>query len=724
MKVKFIPLLCILALLISSAALNVFADTKEESKPHDLQAELLGYMGIADNSSAALYVDVKTANIMLIDKQTGHKWTAFPENVNTADADKFSSIIGVTYTADDGIEATVQAPSRETGFEIKKIKNGIKTIFSFQSENTGFSVPITVTLKDSYIEISIVYSEVTEKGKSKITDIELLPNLMYGSNEQDGYIFIPDGSGAVINYSDSVSRKDTYSAHIYGSDPCQDIISPVITDAKKALLPVYGAVKDNSALFAVITSGDVYADINAEMAENALTVCSKYVYREHDLTGIQSSSGGERTLNIIQSAPIVVQPTVRLYMLSGDNANYSGMARTYRDFLVETKVLGNKTDGAVPAVSVMAFGAVPQKKVILGIPVTLVKKITDFNDLTALYKALTESGGEAPSFFLYGFLSGGYGAKTVIREKYISKLGGNKGYNSFKKLAGADNVYTVYNTERSYGRSFDFFRFKDYMSSLNQTVVKQHYRRPSDGQWNTDQGSWFFYSVQYQQKLLKKLLKQVPKGSGIVLEHYGEELLSDFSSDRGVTRGAYLNSITKAMENIKKSNISIALESGNACIAGVADELYGIPLESSGFSIESYSVPFYAMVFHSYIKLSSEPVNFESKTGAYALKAFEQGVSATYAVTGCDPYELKNTRLNFLYNSKTDSLLNNMTSYTADYKEIHSTLANQAISDHKYIGDLSVTEYENGWRIVCNYSDEEIVFENQNIAPLDYKIFK
>ncbi len=722
MKTKIFSILLVLTIIFGAFTLTAPAVSAEETDviPESAAFNSSGLMEIASNSSSTLYVDLDNANFVFYDKKSDTPWYAFPKSADST----FSSIIKVNYYSADGVGAVVTAPSRESGFEIKKIKDGIKITFSFSEENTNFSIPLNVALGEGYLDVTIPYNEIKENGESRITDIEVLPNFMYGSATESGYAFIPDGSGAIINYSESQSRNETYSARVYGNDPCQDLIYPIISDSKKALLPVYGAAKENAALFAVITSGDIYASINATMVADSLTVGSGFIFRERDVTGLQQSGGAKRTLDIIQSGTVKIDPVIRFYALSGDNANYSGMANCYRDYLLSEKVIVDKDKSATPAVAIMAFGAAPEKKVVFGIPITTVKKATDFSELSALYDSLTEEGGEAPSFYLYGFLNGGYGAKTITKPDYIGKLGGKKGYNAFVQKAGSENVYTVYNTERSYGRPFDFLRFKDYMSSLNQTSVKIYYRSLASGRWHNKFGFWSFYTIKYQQKMISKLLKKLPSGSSIVFEHYGEELLSDFTSDSSTGRQTYLNFMKQAMQKTASKGINIALEGGNGCVVGSANELYDIPLTSSGFAIESQSVPFYTMVFHSYKKLASTPVNFESDSEKFALRAFEYGISATYAVSGIESHELKDTVFNFLYNSKIDDLLPKMKKYIKDYSETHKALADKVIIRHEYLGNLSITEYEGGTKIVCNYGETEETYNNIKIAPLDYTVIR
>ena len=724
MKNRVFALICALMLLITSTSVIAFAEDSNAESGETVQNGT-SLFAVGDNDKASLAVNLESSNVILTDKATGHRWMAFDEENGIDLNSTLGAIINVSYINSNGIEAVAQAPSRESSFEIYRVKNGAKIVYNFDTDATGFSVPIIVTLKDGYLETQIDYAGVKEKkGGSEITDIEVLPNLMYGKHTQNGYVFIPDGSGAVIDYADSFSRDEKYSARIYGDDSSQNLLDPKITDAKNALMPVFGAVKDNSALFAVITKGDVYATVNADMAENSVSAGCSFVYKESDLTGLQNSTGGERTLTITQDKPLKIVPTVRYYILFGENASYSGMANTYRDYLLENGSIKAKKAEETPAVSVMAYGAVPEQETVFGIPVTTLHKATTFKQLSSLYKDLTKDGSASPSFYLYGFLSGGYGGKTVTKPKYISKLGGKKGFEEFQKTVGKDNVYTVYDVQRSRGRAFDFLRFKDYMSSLNQTVVKHHYRLSSSGKWDTEKGGWSYYTIDYQKKSVSRLSKKISKDYGIVFEHYGNELLSDFTNASPSSRQEYTQFLIMALAMMKSKGANIALEGGNTCVVNKANEVYDIPLDASGFAIESYSVPFYTMVYHSYIPLSSSPVNLYNHSEALSLKAFEQGVSATFAVTGCDPYELRSTLFNFLYNSKIDNLLPAMTRYTKAYNEIHSVLADQKIVKHEYVGDLSISTYANGWRIVCNYGDIDTDFQNQTIKALGYTVLK
>lgn len=725
---KSIAVLCSVLLLLTgsmSVAATESASPSTAATAEELTAK--GFICLKENTRLALYVDAATKNIAVQDKQNNRIWSAIPLSLertgySDAIAGPFRSLLNLTYIGGNGVE--MKSVSTEAQVELRKIADGVKVVCRFDTDSTGFVVPFTVTLADDHVEWELLYDQVEETGKAQITDIELLPNWGAGYHDEDGYVLIPDGSGAIIEYADAATSTESYAQRVYGDDPSQDLIYSRVTDAKTVRMPIFGMKNGDGAVLSVIHSADVYATVCAATSNGYVTAGCKFIYHEADLTGIQQKDGGTRTVTIVQSAPVAVNPVVRQYYLSGKDADYSGMARTYRAYLEAEQGLTLLAEKPTPAVHVEAFGSVPQKQVIFGIPVNSTLSATTFQQLTELNSWLTEAGVDNATFSLYGFLKGGYCGGTVTKPTYERKLGGNKGYEAFVAALGNDRVATVYNLERSYGRPFDFFRSGDYTASLNQMSVEQHFRKLSNTFWDTELGSWKYYNVSYQKKLYSKLLKNLPAGSHIVPAYMGEELLSDFSRESSLARAEYLAYVQTVLKKCTDKNLTVSLEGGNACLAGLADRFYEIPLTSSGYRIESYAVPFYTMVFHGYLDLASMAVNEQADVAAYRLKAFEQGVSATYRVTGEDPNTLRKTALKFLYNSRMDTQVESMTALAEDYKTVHGELYNKRITAHAYQGDLSITTYENGWQIVCNYGTQPAAVEGTTIAPNAYAVIR
>lgn len=96
-------------------------------------------------------------------------------------------------------EGCVQADT----FEVRQIANGVRIVYDFAEAVTSFRIPVEITLADDYVQASIVYPEIEEYGTSRLTSVSLLPYFGAGESGEDGYALVPDGSGALIRFSDS-----------------------------------------------------------------------------------------------------------------------------------------------------------------------------------------------------------------------------------------------------------------------------------------------------------------------------------------------------------------------------------------------------------------------------------------------------------------------------------------------------------------------------------------
>ena len=74
------------------------------------------------------------------------------------------------------------------------------------------------------MQVRILYDDIREYGKSKITRIDLLPWFGAGAADEEGYLFIPDGSGALVDFADNTHDAPTYRMPVYGSDPAVDLL--------------------------------------------------------------------------------------------------------------------------------------------------------------------------------------------------------------------------------------------------------------------------------------------------------------------------------------------------------------------------------------------------------------------------------------------------------------------------------------------------------------------
>jgi hypothetical protein len=185
-----------------------------------------------------------------------------------------------------------------------------------------------------------------ETASYDITAISLLPYLDAAWTNQYGYLFVPDGSGALINFNNGKQRFDSYSEAVYGSD---EIVQPDYRGAVKesVRLPVFGMKNGTRAYLGVVTHGEGVTDINADVSNRINSY--NYVYPTMNYKYLVKTMSSDRKRELaVTSPPVILKDyAVRYYFLEADKASYSGMARRYQKYLAEEKGLKKKRMQAI-----------------------------------------------------------------------------------------------------------------------------------------------------------------------------------------------------------------------------------------------------------------------------------------------------------------------------------------------------------------------------------------
>ena len=278
---------------------------------------------------------------------------------------------------------------------------------------------------------SIVFDETKYILKS------ITPLKYFGASNfsNDGYIFIPDGSGSIVEFEDFRESNVSMSAGVsfYGNDYCYSKISGA---HKQALtMPVYGIVSNKDAAgndtnigyFAILEEGSSMATINTLYETTlykegtAYTSFTPYPSDEFDLSDT-ISVGGTTFYTKVSESKYSGSYVTRYVMLLGEQASYVGMAAYYRNYLENNgtlTALDNVSDDL--PLYLEALGSLEVVEKILTFPVNVSKPITTFEDLVAIYEDL----GRAKERMLekaaeYDELAAAEDDNIVLKESYQS----------------------------------------------------------------------------------------------------------------------------------------------------------------------------------------------------------------------------------------------------------------------------------------------------------------
>jgi len=692
-----------------------------------------GLVVVAENESLELSVDLTNCYVYIENKADGTVRCTNPENPEENEytapitLNAMRSQLIVTYFDENKKSTVVNTYTRcvmNNAFEIRKIKNGLLVTYNFSDEEEQFKIPLQYILNDDVLEVTVPADKIIEDGPSKISEISVLPFFMCGNVTEEGYALIPDGSGALIDFSSVNPSAPPYCEKVYGRDTATAYMYD--TGDKQAIrMPVYGLSKENGGIFAVISSNEASAYICANQTgylSDYTNVYASFIRRQIDMATIAGKDWNYNEYTVTGSQPSQIDMTVSYRFLTAENCDYSAMANLYRSLLVAENGLQKLTEDTKAEAVIYTFGVTTKKASFLGIPYN--KKITaaTFDDVDEMLRFFSENGIDHMNAMLYGFGSEGYRGQLNTKADYHLSAGGQMGYNRLidNQKSTQNILYTVKNLVHDNNPSFLFFRQGQYAKSIDNTNLRNTgYLRSTYAQTDVF-GKWYSLRPEAVYKNWKKYIARVKAQphTGVAMEALAAELYSDFNASNHLERQEVLNEFRKAME--LTADIRTAFDGGNIYAVQYVNLLYDLPLSSSGFDCETRPVPFYSMALHGYVNLASVMLNVQPDENEAFLQCVESGIIPTTALTECDNFLLQDTNLEFLYNTNFVKTKDKALERFKRYKEVTAAVFDKEIIRHERIGDVSVTTYENGYKVIVNHGTEACEFEGQALPGGQY----
>ncbi|MFY9495390.1 MAG: DUF5696 domain-containing protein [Limnochordia bacterium] len=586
---------------------------------------------------------------------------------------------------------------------------------------------------DSIVYPEKVYDEKNDKEVSyPMSTISLMPYFGSAESDSDGFIFIPDGSGAIIDFSTDKSRSEPYAQRVYGPDYATLPIREYSASLKDQIyFPVFGLNQGDRAIFGIIESGDAVARIEATaagMLDSFYKVWASFDVRPTTRVNLEAAGEliGLRSLsiNMFQSRLINDDIVVRYSFLDGEDAGYAGMARFYQNYLVGKHGLERiAADGKAPVI-LEVVGSIDQVKPVLGLPLNVVDPMTTFDQSLEIVDDLRSKGIENLVVRYLGWMRGGirniYPTKAPVERKVGTAQGlrnlhqelSMRGIELFpstefqlvKRNSLADSFLAFRHSSRSLGRVSAYINTHD-ISTYQAIDAK---RIP-------------ILSPRGLDSLVDKFLKDYRKYdlTGLSPGSIGNTLYADYrlKPEELVDRQTAKQILVAQAEKMTE-NYDLLLEGAHAYLLPYAKYLVRAPLYSRGFEVFDRVVPFYPMVVSGYVGYAGAPYNLADRHGPlYVLKMLETGALPYFVVSGTRSSEVKNTDFNDLYSIYYQDLEEDILALYEEVGEVFERIWGQRIVDHKTLAlDVYQTVYEDGTTIFVNYTQEDFVDESSGIT--------
>ncbi len=403
--------------------------------------------------------------------------------------------------------------------------------------------------------------------------------------------------------------------------------------------------------------------------------------------------------------------------LPADNwyeASWLGMAKAYRDYLVDKGVLNalsaEEISDNIP-LYIESFGAAETIEKILSIPVEVMRPLTSAEDVITMYEELSEAGATNINFKLTGYANGGLLYSTMPYrlkwEKAVQK--GEKEDISMQELF--DYAANLKDGELGLFPEFEF-SYQIWSEMFDGFSARKHAVRTIDDRYTMErpymatQQRYYGYlkmavSPAYFDHFYEKLMENYlayENVTGISVGSLGNTLNSDFDEDEPYNREDSKGFINKALEYIsgaKEDTLDVMVDGGNAYTWQYVDHILGAALDSSRYIKASYSVPFIGVVLHGYMNFTGTPLNMEGDVNYAKLKAIENGAAPYFTLSYQNTQLLKEDYyLSEYYSIRYDIWFDDVVEI---YKELNNAMKdvqNKIIVDHQFLSGMRVPDVD------------------------------
>ena len=603
------------------------------------------------------------------------------------------------------------------------------------AEILSFTIPVEYRLTENGLEAAVCTNEISESGGAKITRIRLLPMFGAAGTQAEGYMVVPDGSGALINLNNGKSSQ-TYMQNVYGIDPVAQ--SYVVTEiTENARIPIFGMKDGEYAFLGRITGGDALGVINASVSGgmNAYNnIYAEFCVREMELLNMFGVSGSSADVPAVENNLYNERLSVLYSFLSGDEADYSGMAKCYREQLVEEGALLQASKSGDIPFYLDILGGVEIQKHFMGVPYDGVYAMTTYEQAGELLDSLYKSGIGNVRMNYLGWFNGGVYHDAADKIKLIKKLGSKteleelsrrleeNGGGLFVDTAFQNVSYTSKRFNNLLEASKYYSGYVVQLGALNPATMRQ----TSFLNWYDELGYYVvspkflpWYTGHFADKIQKLDV------SGIALRDLGDVLASDKKRTELIDRQAALSIVKAQYDKLKDTGKSLMESGGNAYTFGYVSDITNAPVNYSKFYIIDEQIPFYEMVIHGSIDYTGESLNLMDKDvdRELLLTWIEYGSAPKFTLSYEDSQNIK-------YTSSSDMYSVCYTTWLEDAYEIYDTL-NDALSQvqgakmlhHEMLeNNVAKVVYDNGVTIYINKTDDAVTVNGVAVDAMSYKV--
>ena len=589
---------------------------------------------------------------------------------------------------------------------------------SRETNGPVFNVVMNYRLTGKDLIVEVPYSEIRYRADYPITSLTVLP--MFGAMDasQEGFIFVPEGGGAIIRYNNGKLKQNAYYSNVYGWN-YSTYRNEVINETRSAY-PVFGMTNNGSSFLCMIEGASSYASILADisMRNNSYNWArAKYTMLHYDQYNVSSKTS---TLVFMYEKELPQDTIIQRYRFI-DSDSYVDMANAYGEYLRENELMSEAKASEEMPVSVELVGAIDKTVVKFGLPIDSVVAVTTFSEAEAIIQEIKDAGVNNLNIRMSGWMNGGVKQQVLSKVKVLKELGGQKAMEQLIAAAREMGVSLYFDGITCFAYDSGVLEGFNAFSDAARYATREQVRiYPYDQiTYLSDDFYEPFYLVKpaYAKEGTDNLIAALAKSGayGVAFRDIGYLLSGDYNPKDTVTREEVKALNIQSMEDAKAAGQKVMIRAGNDYAVPYADIITDVDLTGTKYSILDQMVPFYQIAVHGMKDYTGEPLNISGDYVQEFLRCVEYGAGLNFTFMAEDGRVLQDTRHSTLFGASYEAWKEEMLAMVSKYQQDMEGLNQQRIVSHEMLTeDVSVTGYEDGTKVYVNYSAD--VYTNGGVT--------
>lgn len=670
------------------------------------------FLGTDPMTDLSLYVHPENLSLRVVNEKTGYIWGSNMNHDYLNEDDPLydptnpptntyqdNSPVSITY-----YNMTFTQLFRQTeyffdgAFSGSFVRENLEDKIGFRARlkmpRSGIQFTLNVYLDEEGLNVTVPFDSINDNGNFLISTITVYRN--FGFTVKDtipGYVFIPDGIGALIRYNEQQNKN--YSKRFYGSDltlQAQDVERPLTAS-------LYGTVQgiNQNAMMVILKNGSSHATL-AYQSHGTTNIFNRiyisFEYRDKYIQRLNAS--GTSTIERVQAEKTPFDIHLIYKFLDGDDANYVGMANHYREYLIRENYKLNKVEAKNGIPLHLDVLATENKSVWYGRETF---SMTKASDILSWSEELVQLGINRIEATIHGWQKYGASRTSPNYGSFESKFG-----NPWD-LFGKPNLNVYYATTPLLGyQGSSGYQSKDIVQNQGSELILLN-------------DYYLIHPTKAYEILNQHHNKVFYEGA----RNFSLESMNILYSDHSngiLSRENAIKEIQKLLSISEKTAVSHAFD-----YLFSADLIKDIDMYSSQKIIFTDTVPFLTTVLSGYKEVFGRNGNFFANTQNELLRMIDYHVYPNFYMTSESAQKLLNTDSSFIFTSKYEDWKDEVV------RQYH--FVNEAL---KHVQDASIQSrivlypgvvkntYSNGVTIYVNYSGIDYMIDGINLEMMSYEV--